>query len=64
MAYPSRLDEWLASFSFRVRLLRLALSPISRVPAAVVIAMESSDYDSGWLDYRPDEHGAPTGRWV
>jgi hypothetical protein len=63
------LDERLDNIGFRLRLLRMALSPLGRVPAAVVMALESPDYRADWLD-GPDgkiatgEPGAPAARWL
>jgi len=61
------VSRWLSrlpgTLGFRLRLLRLALRPLDRVPAAVVMALEPPEYDVTWLDYRADE-SRPPGRWV
>lgn len=44
------LDERRDNISFRLRLLRMALRRLDRLPAGVVMALESPDYDIGWLD--------------
>lgn len=37
--------SWLNSIAFRLRLLRMALSPVSAIPAAVVMALDGPSYD-------------------
>jgi hypothetical protein len=41
----SDLAPWLNSVAFRLRLLRMALRPMSRIPAALVIALDAPEYD-------------------
>jgi hypothetical protein len=37
--------SWLNRIAFRLRLLRMALSPVSAIPAAVVMALDEPAYD-------------------
>ena len=44
------LDErFLAGVGFRLRLITMALRPIDRIPALVIIALESPGYEDGAL---------------
>jgi hypothetical protein len=38
--------------AFRLRLLRMVLCPMSRIPAALVVALDTPDYDYGCADDR------------
>jgi hypothetical protein len=48
----SALQVAAANAAFRLRLLRMALSPVSRIPARLVMALDAPDYDYG----RSDDH--------
>lgn len=47
------LDERLDSVSFRLRLLRMALRRLDNLPAGLVMALETPEYDIDWLN-EPD----------
>ena len=50
MAVVRWLDERiLAGVSFRLRLVKMALRPIDRMPAQVVMALESQEHDASVL---------------
>jgi hypothetical protein len=42
-------DGFVGLVSFRLRLLRLALQPLDRIPASVVMALEDPIYDAELL---------------
>ncbi len=55
------LDErLLAVVSFRLRLLRMALQRLDRIPAPVVMALEAQDYEARVL-FDPDTRAARIG---
>jgi hypothetical protein len=43
------LDERLDAIRFRLRLLRMAFRPVDRIPALLIMALESSDPEAGEL---------------
>jgi hypothetical protein len=45
----ARIEERLDAARFRLRLLRMALSPVDRIPALVIMALESPGYDDSDL---------------
>jgi hypothetical protein len=55
-----RIEERLDAIRFRLRLLQMALRPVDRIPALVVMALESPGYEaSALLD--PDRSSAGIG---
>jgi hypothetical protein len=57
-------DERLHNVFFRLRLIRMALRPFSKMPAALVMAMDDAGHNSDWhedFSWQPDAASGAAG---
>ena len=54
----SRLADWASYVTFRMRLLQMALRPVSRIPAVVIMVLDDPVYD-----FAQHETAQHTDRW-